>query len=61
MLSFRHTKQTGKNVVDTTFKTFAIINDHKLYQTLSQSNNHYSGSSDSYLLRHAQHEHLLRI
>ena len=27
---------------------FATINDHKLYQTLSQSNNHYSGSSGSY-------------
>ena len=27
---------------------FATINDHKLYQTLSQSNNHYNGSSDSY-------------
>ena len=27
---------------------FAAINDHKLYQTLSQSNNHYSGSSSSY-------------
>ena len=27
---------------------FATLNDHKLYQTLSQSNNHYSGSSNSY-------------
>ena len=27
---------------------FATINDHKLYQTLSQSNNHYSGSFGSY-------------
>ena len=27
---------------------FATKNDHKLYQTLSQSNNHYSGSSNSY-------------
>ena len=27
---------------------FATINDHKLYQTLSQTNNHYSGSSGSY-------------
>ena len=27
---------------------FSTINDHKLYQTLSQSNNHYSDSSDSY-------------
>ena len=24
------------------------MNDHKLYQTLSQSKNHYSGSYDSY-------------
>ena len=27
---------------------FAILNDHKLYQTLAQRNNHYSGSSNSY-------------
>ena len=27
---------------------FAILNDHKLYQMLSQSNNHYSGNSNSY-------------
>ena len=27
---------------------FATINDHKLYQTLSQSYNHYSGCSGSY-------------
>ena len=27
---------------------FANLNDHKLYQTLCQSNNHYSGSSNSY-------------
>ena len=27
---------------------FATINDDKLYQTLSQSNNHYSDSSGSY-------------
>ena len=27
---------------------FATLNDHKLYQTLSQSNNRYSGSSNSY-------------
>ena len=27
---------------------FSTINDHKLYQTLTQSNNHYSDSSDSY-------------
>ena len=27
---------------------FATLNDHKLYQTLAQSNNHYSGSSNSY-------------
>ena len=27
---------------------FATLNDHKLYQTLSHSNNHYSGSSNSY-------------
>ena len=27
---------------------FATINDHKLYHTLSQSNNHYSGSFNSY-------------
>ena len=27
---------------------FATLNDHKPYQTLSQSNNHYSGSSNSY-------------
>ena len=27
---------------------FATINDHDLYQTLSQSNNHYIGSSGSY-------------
>ena len=27
---------------------FATLNDHKLYQTLSQSNNHYTGSSNSY-------------
>ena len=27
---------------------FAAINDHDLYQTLSQSNNHYIGSSGSY-------------
>ena len=27
---------------------FATINDHKLYQTLSQSNKHYCGSSGSY-------------
>ena len=27
---------------------FATLNDHKLYQTFSQSNNHYSGSSNSY-------------
>ena len=27
---------------------FANINDHKLYQTLSQSNNHNSGSSGRY-------------
>ena len=27
---------------------FATLNDHKLYQTLNQSNNHYSGSSSSY-------------
>ena len=28
--------------------SFTTLNDHKLYQTLSQSNNHYSGSSNSY-------------
>ena len=27
---------------------FATLNDHKLYQILSQSNNHYSGSCNSY-------------
>ena len=27
---------------------FATLNDYKLYQTLSQSNNKYSGSSNSY-------------
>ena len=27
---------------------FATINNHKLYKTLSQSNNHFSESSDSY-------------
>ena len=27
---------------------FATLNDHKLYQTLSQSNNHYRGSSNNY-------------
>ena len=27
---------------------FATLNDHKLYQTLSQSNNHYSDSFNSY-------------
>ena len=27
---------------------FTTLNDHKLYQTLSQSNNHYTGSSNSY-------------
>ena len=27
---------------------FDTLSDHKLYQTLSQSNNHYSGSSNSY-------------
>ena len=27
---------------------FATLNDHKLYQTLSQNNNHYSGSSNSH-------------
>ena len=27
---------------------FHTLNDHKLNQTLSQSNNHYSGSSNSY-------------
>ena len=27
---------------------FAILNDHKLCQTLSQSNNHYSGISNCY-------------
>ena len=29
---------------------FANLNDHKLYQTLCQSNNHYRGSSSSYSL-----------
>ena len=28
--------------------SLAALNDHKLYKTLSQSQNHYSGSSDSY-------------
>ena len=28
--------------------TFAALNDHKLYQTLRQRNNYYSGSSSSY-------------
>ena len=28
--------------------SFATMNDHELYQTLRQSNNHYSGSSGSY-------------
>ena len=27
--------------------SFTTLNDHKLYQTLSQSSNHYSGSSNS--------------
>ena len=27
---------------------FATLNDHKLFQTLSQNNNHYSGSSNSH-------------
>ena len=27
---------------------FATLNNHKLYKTLSQSNNHYSGRSNSY-------------
>ena len=27
---------------------FATLNDHKLSQSLSQSNNHYTGSSNSY-------------
>ena len=27
---------------------FATINDHKIYQTLRQSNNHYNGSYGSY-------------
>ena len=27
---------------------FVTKNDHKLYQALSQGNNHYSGSSGSY-------------
>ena len=30
------------------FFPFAILNDHKLCQTLSQSNNHYSGISNCY-------------
>ena len=30
------------------FFPFDPLNDHKLYQTLIQSNNHYSGSSNSY-------------
>ena len=30
------------------FFSFATINDHELYQTLSQSNNHYIGCSGSY-------------
>ena len=34
---------------------FATLNDHKLYQTLSQSNNHYSDSSNSYSPIHVQH------
>ena len=28
--------------------SFATLNDHNLYQTLIQSNNHYSASSNSY-------------
>ena len=28
--------------------SFVTLNDHKLYQTLSQSNNHYCDSSNSY-------------
>ena len=34
---------------------FATLNDHNLYQTLSQSNNHYSDSSNSYSPIHVQH------